>query len=196
MFKVFLTIVISSLFFATCCTCSVNQNSDKIPEVLIKSSNRFVISKTGEEFFNNNIKPNYEKITKITNGYLMVYTFSIPDKKGIEGEIRFSIDTLGNVQKNKEIVGIPECLSNPENCSFNISKEEAVIIASTSGLEKGVKNWDVHFKWNSIYKKYAWEIISTLSESNGTEFQRANGKTMLIDPANGNIIETSDWQIH
>jgi len=174
----------------------VNQNSDKIPEVLIKSSNRFVISKTGEEFFNNNIKPNYEKITKITNDYLMVYNFLIPDKKGIEGEIRFSIDTLGNVQKNKEIVGIPECLSNPENCSFNISKEEAVIIASTSGLEKGVKNWDVNFKWNSIYKKYAWEIISTLSESNGTEFQRANGKTMLIDPANGNIIETSDWQIH
>ncbi len=196
MFKATFTIFFTSLLFAACCTCSVSQSSDKIPEVLIKSANRFVISKTGEEFFNHNIKPDYEKVTKITNGYLMVYSFSIPDKDGIEGEIRFSIDTSGNVQKDKEIVGIPECLSNPENCSFNISKAEAVNIALNSGLEKGVKDWELNFKWNLIHKKYAWEIISTLSESKGTEFQRATGKTMLIDPANGNIIETSDWQIH
>jgi hypothetical protein len=129
-------------------------------------------------------------------GYLMVYNFSVPDKQGIEGEIRFNIDEDGNIIKDKEIFGIPDCSANPGDCMFSISAEQAVNIAKNNELNEGMRNWDVNFKWSSNHKKYVWEILSVLSEVKGEGFYRATGQTMLINPNTGEVIETSEWMIN
>jgi hypothetical protein len=193
--KTSLTLLISSLLFAGCCTGSnISTKSDSIPEALERSSDKFIVAKTGKNFFNKYIKPDYEKITKIKNGYLMVYNFSMPDKEGIEGEIRFIIDSTGNIQKDKEITGIPDCLS--EQCDFKISKDEAENIAQKAGLNKGVKDWEINFVWNAEFEKYIWQIRITLSESKGSEFNRSSGQVMLIDPNDGAIIKTKEWRVN
>lgn len=197
MIKSSLTIIFSSFLFAACCTCgNVNIADVDIPEKLQKKADEFIISKTGKEFFNNYIKPDYNKITEVKDGYLMVYSFSIPDKEGIDGEIRFLIDSLGNIKKDREIVGIPDCKSNSENCDFKISKDEAINLAQRAGLEEGIKDWEVKFLWSTEYEKYTWQIRTTLSETKGTEYYRGSGKIMLVEPGNGNIIETKEWRVN
>lgn len=183
------------MMWQACCTSSKTIDEINIPSEVRLKAEEFVITKTGKKFFNDYIRLDYKKTAKTENGYLMVYNLSIPDKE-IAGEIRFSLDTLGNIKTNKEIVGIPECTLNPEDCSFNISKEEAASIAAKSGLDEGVKVWDIKFIWNTTYKKYLWDITSTLRERKGSGFYRAAGKTMLIDPGSGEIIKTNQWQIN
>ena len=195
-FKSFIVLIFSFMLVTCCSSSNINKDKTEVPERLKIKADQFVISKTGKECFNNYIKPDFEKITKIKDGYLMVYNFSIPDKKDIEGEIRFSIDSIGNIQKDKEIVGIPECVSNPGNCGFNISKNEAINIAKQNNLEEGIKDWKVSFTWESGQRKYVWQIITTLTESPNTETNRSSGKTMLIDPGNGSVIKTEEWRIN
>ena len=195
MIKTFLIISLASFLFAACCTHTVtNEKSHIIPKNIQMKADEFVISKTGKSFFDKNINPDYQKTTKTIDRYLLVYNFSIPDKQ-IDAVIKFSIDTLGNILERNDVMGIPECIANPENCSF-ISKEEAIKIATNSGLEKGVKDWDIRFTWDPSLKKYLWDITSTIRETKGENFQRASGKTLLIDPNNREIIKTNQWQIN
>jgi len=194
MIKIFIAVILFSIVFAACCTCSNTAgNSDDIPEKLQRKADEFVISKTGKDFFNLYIKPDYDKILKIKDGYYMVYNFSIPGKQGVEGEIRFSLDSLGNVQKNKEVAGIPECFTG-SGCDFKISKDDALAIAKQSGLEDGVKDWEVKFLWDNEYKNYTWQIRTILSETKETG--RRSGKVMFIDPVNGNVLDTKEWRVN
>jgi|SRR5690554_1071350 len=192
-FNFLITIIFSSLLFAACCTCGNSTlQGDKIPESIKSKADSFIISKTGEDFFNNYIKPDYDNTTKIKNGYLMVYNFSMSSKEGVEGIIRFSIDTLGNVQNDKEIAGIPDCSSN--KCDYKISRDEAKSIAKNSGLDEGIKEWDVEFTWDNKYQNYVWQVRSTLTESKDTG--RSSGKTVLIEPVNGNVLDIKEWRIN
>jgi hypothetical protein len=195
-FKIFTPLVFSSLLFAACCNCGITKDGVDIPEKLKAKSDEFVISKTGREFFEQYIKINIDRTTRINNGYMMVYNFSIPDKDGVEGEIRFSVDSLGNVLKDKEIVGIPGCISNSENCDFKITKDDAASIAEQKGFDKGIKDWDVNFIWDIETEKYLWQFRTTLNESKGTEYNRSSGRVMLIDPNNGDVIKTEDWRVN
>jgi hypothetical protein len=189
------SLFLSAVLFASCCTSSnVSKKSNGIPETIRRSSDNFIVSKTGEKFFNQYVEPDYDKITKVENGYLMVYNFSIPENEGVEGEIRFLIDSLGNVQRNKEITGIPECSSEP--CDFTISKDEAENIAKKAGLESGVKDWDINFVWDNNYDKYFWQIRTVLNESKREDDSRSSGKVVLIDPNTGEVIKTEEWRIN
>jgi hypothetical protein len=195
--KIFLSILFFSLLLISgCCFCDAGKDSPNVPEEIVNRSDQFLISKTGNEFFNSYISSDYKRAVKTADGYLMVYNFSIPGKPGVEGEIKFNVDDNGNIISEKEISGIPDCLSNPANCTFNISKEEAVRIAADNGLRTGIKKWDVNFKWNSLHKKYVWEIKSVYSEAGEKNTYSATGETMLINTASGEVIETGEWMIN
>ncbi len=194
--KAFIVVSFLSFIYQGCCSCTVSNSFTGVSEKLKDKSYEYVISKTGKDFFNQYIKINNDKITKIKDGYLMVYNFSIPEKEGINGEIRFSIDSVGNIKKDKEIVGIPDCISNQENCNFNISKTEAINIAKQKGFEKGIKDWEVNFVWNSELETYNWQIITTLSEIKNNDFTKSSGKIMLINPDSGNVIKTEEWRVN
>ncbi|HSP88334.1 MAG TPA: PepSY domain-containing protein [Ignavibacteriaceae bacterium] len=196
MIKIFSTLFLTSIFFAACCNCSVSNDNIGISKNLLNKADEFVISKTGKDFFDHYINSDPKKITKTNFGYLMVYNFSIPEKEDIKGEIRFSIDTLGNVNKNMEITGIPDCMSDSKNCEFKISKDEATEIAEQNGLEKGIKDWATDFLWNSGLGKYTWQIRTTLTETNVGEFKKGSGKIMFVDPNDGSILKTDEWRVN
>lgn len=179
----------------SCSSCGKDEESEVPYEVLVRA-NEFVVLKTGEGFFNKFIKPDFGKIKKLNLGYFMVYRLYIPEKPFVDVPIRFTVDSLGNVLRDREIVGIPDCNQNPINCDFIIDKTQAKQIASENKLTEGIKPWDVGFIWDANYNKHVWHVLSTLSESEGGEGRRANGKEVVIDPNTGEVLAINDWRVN
>ena len=132
---------------------------------------------------------------KIGSHYDMVYNFKIPDKPYVDTKIKFSVDTLGNVINEENVVGIPDCLSTPDKCEFNINEEQAKSIAEKNNFPKGIKDWKVEFKWETQSNQYVWSILSTYQETQGSFGTHGNGEIMLIDPNSGEVLSTKPWRI-
>jgi hypothetical protein len=162
----------------------------------MEKGNQFIISKTGEEFFNKYIKPDLTKSKELSTGYFLAYNLFMPEKPFVDGTIRFTVDSLGKVITDKEIAGIPNCTQSPTDCSFLIDEEMAVKIAKDNKLDEGIKEWRKSFIWSSTYDKYVWQIMSTLKESVGEFGYRGNGKEIIIDPASGEILAIDEWRIN
>ena len=119
----------------------------------------------------------------------------MPEKPFVDESIRFTTDSLGNVLKQFEVVGIPDCNSNLNDCDFVVDEKIAKQIATEYGLPKGIKDWKVDFIWEAKYNKYVWHLFSTLKESKGDFGYRANGEQIVIDPNNASVIFQDSWQI-
>ena len=179
------------------CTCSTCGNQESvIPYEVLSKADLFIANQTGSKFFQSYIKPDFTKSKQIENGYFLTYNLFIPEKPFVKGEIRFTVDTLGNVNKKMEIFGIPLCKEFPEDCNFKIDEEAAKNIALKNGLEQGVKPWKFGFLYDVVYKKYVWHVLSTLSESEGEYGYRASGKELIISPSSGEVIQKNDWKIN
>jgi hypothetical protein len=126
--------------------------------------------------------------------YNMIYRFVIPDKSYVNVLIEFSIDTLGNIARDRDIVGIPNCME--EDCSFRISEEQAIKIAKESGLQKGIKEWKTGFIWNAKLNQYVWHILSTDWSSESSQGFRGYGKEVIIDPNTGLVLTMNDWHVN
>ena len=180
------------------CKCRSCQESELGPvplEVLTKADS-FIVASTGKEFFQQYITPDFYRTKNVPPYYEMAYKFFMPDKPYVNATIKFTVDSLGNVLTNRDIVGIPKCLNFPEQCDFNIDEQTAKQIASNMGLEEGVRDWDVGFMWDFKYQRYVWRLLSTLSELGNEENYKANGQEMIIDPYNGDVIALNDWRIN
>lgn len=180
----------------SCSGSSCVKNEANIPPEILEKGNQFIITKTGEEFFNQYISPDFSKFKQLANGYFLAYRFTIPEKPFVNGSIRFTIDSLGNVLSDKEISGIPDCIHSPEDCEFVIDEQQAVRIAKENDLDEGIKEWRKSFMWNSTYNKYVWQILSTLKESVGDFGYRGNGIEMIIDPNSGEVLALTEWRIN
>lgn len=189
------TIIITSLFYS-CSSSGYDYDDTDIPIYVFKNAGKFISSKTGESFFENYIQPDFDKCIKVENGYFLTYKLYVPEKPFVNGEIRFTVDTLGNVNQNLEIFGIPECVKNPADCKFSIDEKSARAIAEQNGLEKGVKDWKVSFLFDLVLNKYVWNINTTLTQSEGEFGYRASGKEMVIDCSSGEVLSINDWKIN
>lgn len=179
------------------CTCSsCNNEESTIPYSILSKTDLYIANYTGTSFFQNYIKPDFSKSKKVDNGYFLVYNLFMPEKPFVKGEIRFTVDTLGNVNTDTEVYGIPLCKEFPEDCEFNIDQEMARKIAKENGLEEGIKEWKFGFLYDAVYKKYVWHVLATLSESEGEYGYRASGKELIISPATGEILQKNDWKIN
>lgn len=196
--KIFLTFVFLTFdfLFISCSGSECAENNTSIPPEIYKKANEFIVSKTGKDFFNNHITPDFSLSKELESGYFMVYNFSMKEKPFISGTIRFTLDKDGRIISDREIAGIPECIISPTDCEFNIDRVEAETIARQSGLEPGIKEWDVKFLWNAQFNKYVWYIIITLSELEGGFGKRASGKEVIIDPNNGDILTINEWRVN
>jgi hypothetical protein len=188
-----LAIIGAVTFFACSCSCTDSQSS--VPDQVLKNSNQFIISKVGKDFFDKNIKPDFQNTKKIDSKYYMVYSFKMPDKSYVDTKINFIVDTTGQIIDKQNVVGLPDCLSNPEKCRFNINEEQARKIAKENEFKEGIKDWKVEFKWEPKYNQYVWSILSTLEGSQGSFGFRGNGEILLIDPDSGKIISRDTWRI-
>ncbi len=181
-------------FSCSCSSCSQKEEID-VPVELLKKANDFIISKTGDEFFKKYISPDFVLTKKIGGTYEMAYRFVMPEKPFVDELIHFTIDSTGRVVKEREIFGIPDCLSDPSSCTFNIDEEKARTIAAELGLEPGVIEWKVGFLWDETLKQYVWHVLTTLYESHGSNGYIGNGKEVIIDPNTGLMLKENEWKI-
>ncbi len=187
---------VSLILFLSCSSAKYDYDDTDIPLYVFKNANKFIVSKTGETFFENYIQPDFENCVKVEDGYFLTYKLFVPEKPFVQGNIRFTVDTLGNVKQNLEIFGIPECIQKPSDCKFTIDEKSARAIAEQNGFEKGVKDWKVTFIYDPVYGRYVWNINSTLSENEGEFGYRAYGKEMIIDSSTGEVLSKNDWKIN
>lgn len=186
-----------SLFIngCSCVPCSEKEES-QIPVNILKKADRFIISKTGDDFFNKYITADFLQSKHITPNYIMVYKFYIPERPFVDELIRFTVDSAGKILTQYEVVGIPDCNTNPMDCDFVVDETIAKQIATENRLSKGIKDWKVDFTWEAKYNKYVWKIISTNKETVLEDHNRAEGELIVIDPSNASVLESESWRIN
>lgn len=188
-------ISIAVLTSCKCRTCQ-DQEQDSVPLEILTKADSFIIASTGKEFFQSYITPDFARTKHTPPYYEMAYKFFMPDKPYVDAIIKFTVDSVGNVIKNRDIVGIPRCLNFPEECDFNIDEQTARQIAGNMGLKDGVKEWDAGFMWDFKFNRYVWRILSTLTELGSDENYKATGQEILIDPNSGEVLALNDWRIN
>jgi hypothetical protein len=192
---IIISLILMSLFIDACsCSSCSRQEEAVISSDLLKKANNYIKQRTGNDFFEKYISPDFARTKFTPPYYFLTYRLIIPDKPYINTVIQFSIDSTGNVIKDRDILGIPDCIEG--GCNFSVTEEQAIKIAKDSGLEKGIKPWKTGFLWNPNLKQYTWHILSTSSESQSSEGFRGFGKEIIIDPNSGLVLEMNDWHMN
>jgi len=192
-----LTFIIIVAVLTSCkCRACEDQEQGSVPlEVLVKADS-FIIASTSKEFFDKYITADFYR-TKHTPPYFeMAYRFFMPEKAYVDAIIKFTVDSSGNVLKNRDIVGIPRCKNFPEECDFNIDEKTARQIASDMELKEGIREWEAGFLWDFKLQRYVWKILSTLNEFGDEDNYKATGQEMVIDPNTGEVIALNDWRVN
>jgi hypothetical protein len=187
-------VLLSFLINACRCPSCSRQEETVVPKDLLNRANDYIKQSTGNDFFEKYISPDFVRTKFTPPYYFLTYRLIMPGKPFVNTVIQFSIDSTGSVVKDRDIIGIPNCIEG--GCSFNITEEQAVKIAKDSGLDKGIKSWKTGFIWDPNLKQYTWHILSTSSESQSSEGFRGNGKEIIIDPNSGLVLEMNDWHVN
>lgn len=188
-------ITISALTSCKCFSCGSGEEAEVPFDVLAKADS-FIISSTGKEFFSKYITADFYLSKHTPPYYEMAYRLYMPEKPFVNAVIKFTVDSVGNVLKNRDIVGIPKCRYFPDECKFNIDEQTARLIAKEMGLKDGIKDWQAGFLWDFKLERYVWKILSTLSEIGSDENYKATGQEMVIDPTDGEVLALNDWRIN
>jgi hypothetical protein len=120
----------------------------------------------------------------------------MPERPFVDELIRFTVDSAGKVLTQYEVVGIPDCNTNPMDCDFVVDEKIAKQIATENRLPKGIKDWKVDFIWEAKHNKYVWKIISTNKETVLDDHNRAEGELIIIDPSNASVLGSEPWRIN
>jgi len=161
-------------------------------QTIIEKGNELIISKIGNDYFNNYIKLlsiEYQSPNGVIEKpyYLPMYSFKIPGKQFVNELIEIGIDIDENIVREWGIPG------NPEECEFPIDETKAMVIARDVGLEEGIKEWETDFYWHDALKTYVWAVRNTLSASSIGEFHEESGKVVIIDANSGEVKESLNW---
>jgi len=195
-FSGLLFLIVTSILTSCKCRACEDEEHGSVPIEVLTKADSFIIASTGKDFFEKYITPDFARTKSTPPYYEMAYKFFIPEKPYADAIIKFTVDSVGNVLKNRDIVGIPRCLNFPEECGFNIDEQTAKQIATNMGLKDGVKEWDSGFMWDFKFNRYVWRILSTLTELGSEENYKATGQEMIIDPNTGEILALNDWRIN
>lgn len=199
----FITIIVSLLLSACSCpVCDIVDNRYPktlkmmgVPGQIKEKVDNFIAGKTGEEFFTKNVSLNETASFFDSVKYYWVYDISMQEKEWVTGKIDLFTDSLGNIDQLMETNGIPDCATNPNGCTFNITPSAAIEIATKEGLKPGIKEWSQKFMWNAKFNRYVWQIISTLQESQGSQGFRGSGEEIIIDASTGEKLDFTEWKV-
>ncbi len=168
---------------------NVTVGATNVEQQMIEKGNELIISKVGDEHFNNYMKLlsiEYQSPNEVIEKpyYLLTYTFKIPEKQFVNESIEIGINVDGNIVREW---GIP---NNPKECEFPIDEAKAIEIARDAGLEEGIKEWESDFYWHGgDLKTYVWAVRNILS----TEPHEESGKLVIIDANSGEVKEFLGW---
>ncbi len=166
-----------------------------IPAYILKKAERFISSRTGENFFKKNFAFDSLKSKKIKEGFFIRYNYTRAEYPFVNEPVYFIVDSTGKPLKEYGIVGIPDCLLNPESCIYQVDESKAKSIAAKEKLPKGVKPWGVSFRWAPQLSKYVWHIVVTTKELGKGKHYKAEGVELLIDPSDGTVLKKENWAI-
>lgn len=194
----FALIILISIFVLTSCKCRACEDKEEgsVPLEVLTKADSFITASTGKEFFQQYITPDFYRTKHTPPYYEMAYKFFMPEKPYVNATIKFTVDSVGNVMKNRDIVGILRCINFPEECDFNIDEQTAKQIANNMGLKEGIREWEVGFLWDFKLKRYVWRILSTLTEFGSEENYKATGQELVIDPNTGEVLALNDWRVN
>jgi hypothetical protein len=188
------------------------EQATSVPDFIIEKANQIIISRTGREFFEKNIKFSAERSRKnlpntscIQNpdscatflqktNYLIEYDFQVPGLNSVSTIMEVAVDENGNFISEREPDGelpIPNCVANQRECEFTIDREKAITIAQNAGLKEGIKAWQITFGWNANKHTFDWSIMNTTTENK--ENCSAGGSSLSIDANDGKILSQSGW---
>lgn len=188
-------IIIAVLTSCKCRACE-DQEEGTVPLEVLSKADSFIIASTSKEFFDKYITADFARTRHTPPYYEMAYKFFMPEKPYVDAIIKFTVDSIGNVIKDRDIVGIPRCEIFPEECEFNIDEQTARKIASDMELKEGIREWDAAFIWDFKLQRYVWKILSTLNEFGDEENYKAAGQEMVIDPNTGEVLALNDWRVN
>ncbi|MDZ7625567.1 MAG: PepSY domain-containing protein [Ignavibacteriaceae bacterium] len=190
-----LFIIVATLTSCKCRACD-DQEQASVPIEVLAKADSFIIVSTSKEFFDKYITVDFYRTKHTPPYYEMAYKFFMPEKPYVDATIKFTVDSVGNVLMNRDIVGIPRCKNFPEECDFNIDEQTARQIASEMELKEGIKEWEAGFLWDFKLKRYVWRILSTLTEFSSGDNYKATGQEMVIDPNTGEVLALNDWRVN
>jgi len=190
-----LFIIVATLTSCKCRACD-DQEQASVPIEVLAKADSFIVASTSKDFFDKYITADFARTRHTPPYYEMAYKFFMPEKPYVHATIKFTVDSVGNVMKNRDIVGIPRCKNFPEECDFNIDESTARQIASDMELKEGIKEWDASFMWDFKLQRYVWRILSTLTELGSDENYKATGQEMIVDPVTGEVLALNDWRIN
>jgi hypothetical protein len=195
---IFFASLLLSIAILTSCKCRAceDQEQGSVPLEVLTKADSFIVASTGKDFFDRYITADFARTKHTPPYYEMAYKFYMPEKPYVDAVIKFTVDSVGNVLMNRDIVGIPKCLNFPEQCEFNIDEQTARQIASDMELKEGIKEWDSGFMWDFKLQRYVWRILSTLTEYNYDDNYKASGQEMIIDPNTGDVLALNDWRVN
>jgi len=193
--SVFIILLVSVLTACKCRACD-DQEQASVPIEVLAKADSFIIASNSKEFFDKYITVDFYRTKHTPPYYEMAYKFFMPEKPYVDATIKFTVDSVGNVLINRDIVGIPRCKNFPEECDFNIDEQTARQIASDMELKEGMKEWEAGFLWDFKLKRYVWRILSTLTEFSSGDNYKATGQEMVIDPNTGDVLALNDWRVN
>ncbi len=190
-----LFIIIAVLTSCKCRACE-DQEQAIVPIEVLAKTDSFIVASTSKDFFDKYITADFYRTKYTPPYYEMAYKFFIPEKQYVDAVIKFTVDSVGNVIENRDIIGIPRCKNYPEECDFNIDEQTARQIAGDMELKVGIKEWDAAFMWDFKLQRYVWRILSTIREYSFEDVYRAAGQEMIIDPNTGEVLALNDWIVN
>ena len=120
-----------------------NKRKQLFPKIYWPKANDYIKQRTGNDFFEKYISPDFVRTKYTPPFYFLTYRLIIPDKPYVNTVIQFSVDSTGNVIKDRDIIGIPDCIQG--GCNFNVTEEQAIKIANDSGTGKRNKTMENRF---------------------------------------------------
>jgi hypothetical protein len=191
-------IILINIVILTSCKCRAceDQEQGSVPLEVLTKADSFIVASTGKDFFDRYITADFARTRHIPPFYEMAYKFFMPEKPYVNATIKFTVDSIGNVMKDRDIIGIPRCKNFPEECDFNIDEKTARQIASDMELKEGIREWEAGFLWDFKLKRYVWRILSTLTEYSSGDNYKATGQEMVIDPNTGEVLALNDWRVN
>jgi len=189
---------LTGLILLNSCKCRAceEQEEGTVPLEVLTKADSFIVASTSKIFFDKYITADFARTKHTPPYYEMAYKFFMPEKPYVNATIKFTVDSLGNVLENRDIVGIPRCNNFPEECEFNINEQAARQIAEKYELKEGIREWDAAFMWDFKLQRYVWRILSTLTEYEYADNYKATWQEMVIDPNNGEVLALNDWRVN
>ncbi len=176
------------------CSQGEKMNEQKSTDSLYVKTDKFLKDYVGENFLNSYLIKIPSGIVKDSSGYKIPYLEKI-DILNYSDTIFFLLNRSGKIINANKIKGLPDCVASAEFCEFKIDSMQVRKILNDNKIPNGIKPWEITSYWDNTQKRFFWKVKVTEKEIKTPLLERGEGLRIIIDPANGEIVNKEKWRI-